>query len=147
MFYRASTFIVYCFLKLFFGIEVVGREAIPSKGPFIIASNHMSNFDPPVLAVASPRKLVFIAKEELFNNKIGSLYFKGIGCIPLQRQGSDIKALRLALKVLKKNPLLIFPQGTRTNSLDSALSGVGFLCKKAKVPVVCRPASAAKYWL
>lgn len=136
MFYRASTFIVYCFLRLFFGIEIIGRDAVPSKGPFIMAANHVSNFDPPVLAVTSPRKLAFIAKEELFNGVIGSIYFKGIGAIPLQRQGSGIKALRLTLRVLKKKPIIIFPQGTRTRSLDNALTGVGFLCKKAKVPVV-----------
>ena len=136
MLYRISTALVYCCLKLFFGIEVVGKEAVPSKGPFILAANHSSYFDPPVLSAASPRRVYFLAKEELFRNKLFALYFRGVGVISLKRQKTDIRAMRLALNVLKEKPLIVFPQGTRGRSLDEALSGVGFLCKKAKVPVV-----------
>jgi 1-acyl-sn-glycerol-3-phosphate acyltransferase len=136
MLYRISTLLVYFCLKLFFGIEVAGKDEVPSSGPFILAANHLSNLDPPVLASVIPRKICFLAKEELFRNKIFALYLRDVGVIPLERQKTDIKAMRLALKVLKSRPLLVFPQGTRARSLDEALSGVGFLCKKARVPVV-----------
>jgi len=101
-----------------------------------LAANHLSNLDPPLLAIVSPRKVGFLAKEELFKKKIAALYFKDVGVIPLRRGQSDIGAMRLALKVLESKPLIIFPQGTRGDSFEEANSGVGFLCEKTKVPIV-----------
>jgi len=136
MLYRISTTLVYCYLKLFYKLDIRGKEFIPKKGPFILAANHLSNLDPPLLATISPRAVGFLAKEELFHNKISALYFKDVGLLPLKRGQNDIGAVRLALKVLERKPLVIFPQGTRGASLEAANNGVGFLCKKAKVPVV-----------
>jgi len=124
MLYRISTTLAYCYIRLSYKIEVRGRENVPKKGPFILAGNHLSNLDPPLLAALSPRKVSFLAKEELFKNKIVGLYFRSVGLLPLN------------LKVLKSKPLAIFPQGTRGVSLEAANNGVGFLCKKAKVPVI-----------
>jgi 1-acyl-sn-glycerol-3-phosphate acyltransferase len=136
MLYRLSTFLTFCFLKIFYKLEVEGKTAIPKQGPFILASNHLSNFDPPVLATVCPRKLGFLAKEELFEKNIPNLYFRSVGAMPLKRGQSDIRAMRLVLKTLERKPLLIFPQGRRKASLEVANNGVGFLCKKAAVPVV-----------
>jgi len=136
MLYRISTTLAYCYIRFFYKVEVIGKENIPKKGPFILAANHVSNLDPPILAAVSPRKVGFLAKEELFSNKIFALYFKSVGLMPLKRGQNDIGAVRLALKVLKVKPLAIFPQGTRGVSLEAANNGVGFLCKKAKVLVV-----------
>ncbi len=136
MLYRFSTTIVYCLLKLFYKLEVEGKEAIPKKGSFIIASNHLSNLDPPLLAAISPRKVGFVAKEELFEKKIPALYFKDVGAIPVKRGKGDIRAMRLVLKTLESKPLIIFPQGTRGANFDVANSGIGFLCRKAGIPVV-----------
>jgi len=136
MIYRVSAFLVYCYLKLLYTLEIEGKKSIPKKGPFVLAANHLSNLDPPLLAVASPRKVSFLAKKELFNSKMSALYFKNIGLTPLKRGQNDIRAVRSALKVLESKPLAIFPQGTRGVSLEAANNGVGFLCKKAKVPVV-----------
>jgi 1-acyl-sn-glycerol-3-phosphate acyltransferase len=115
---------------------VENSRCIPQKGPFILASNHLSNLDPPVLAVACPRRICFLAKEELFKNTLVKLYFKAVGALPLKRAGSDIKALRTALETLKDKPLLVFPQGTRRQDFNNISPGVGFLARKAKVPVV-----------
>ncbi len=136
MLYRISTTLAYCYIRLSYKIEVRGRENVPKKGPFILAGNHLSNLDPPLLAALSPRKVSFLAKEELFKNKIVGLYFRSVGLLPLKRGQNDIGAVRLTLKVLKSKPLAIFPQGTRGVSLEAANNGVGFLCKKAKVPVI-----------
>lgn len=136
MLYELSIFLVFCYFKLICRIEVEGRNAIPRKGPFILAANHLSNLDPPLLAVFSRRKISFLAKEELFRGKIPSLYLRSVGVVPLRRGNSDIKAMRLALKILKDRPLAIFPQGARGASLDTVSNGVGFLYKKTKVPVI-----------
>ncbi len=136
MLYRFSNFLVYCLSKLFCELKIEGGEVIPKSGSFILASNHLSNLDPIFLVIASPRKVGFLAKEELFKNKIAILYFKDVGAIPLKRGKSDIKAMRLALKTLKVKPLIVFPQGTRGESFEVISSGVGFLCKKSGVPII-----------
>lgn len=136
MLYRLSRALCYCVFKLFFSLEVEGKAAFFDDKPFILASNHLSHLDPPLLAVACPKKVAFLAKEELFRNKLFTLYLKDVGVIPIKRGSSDIKSMRLALKTLKTKALLVFPQGTRGRGLDEVSSGVGFLCKKAKAGVV-----------
>ena len=111
-------------------------DVFPADQPFILAANHLSNLDPPILAVSCPKRIAFMAKEELFANKLLSLYLKDVGAIPIKRGKSDIRIMRLALKTLKTKALLIFPQGTRGRSFNEANSGVGFLSRKAKVPVI-----------
>lgn len=136
MIYRLSKALVYCFLKLFYGFEVKGEEAIPKAGPFILASNHLSNLDPPTIAASSPRKIGFLAKKELFKSKLGNFYLKSVGAIPVDRGKNDIRIMRLALKTLESKPLLIFPQGTRGGSLVAANNGIGFFHKKSAVPII-----------
>jgi 1-acyl-sn-glycerol-3-phosphate acyltransferase len=122
--------------KIFFKIEVKGKDNIPQHQAFILASNHLSNLDPIVLGVASPRRLHFLAKEELFRNRLFSLFIKNLGAIPLKREGPDVGAMRQALSLLKKgSPLVIFPQGGR-GQLQEAKLGIGFLFKKSSAPIV-----------
>ena len=136
MIYRLTVFLSHIFLKIFFRLNIRGQEAFPKDKPFILASNHVSHLDPVVLGVACPRKINFLAKEELFSNKIFGAYLKTLNVIPLKRKEADIKVMRMALKILKEKPMLIFPQGTRGAAYDKSKAGVGFLCKKARVAVV-----------
>ncbi len=137
MLYWITRTIILVIFNVFFGVKTKGKGAFPSKGPFILASNHLSNIDPPVLAVACPRRLNFLAKEELFKNKFFAFIIKTLGAVPLNRNKTDISAIRLVIKMLKQNkPILIFPQGTRGSANDEIFSGVGFLVKKTSVPVV-----------
>ena len=136
MLYRLTAISTYCFLKFFCRVNIYGRECLPDRGPFILAANHPSYIDPPVVATLTGRKVRFLAKEELFHNPILGLYFKAVGAISLKRNSSDFKALRAALAVLEKEPLLIFPQGLRGASFDVVHAGVGFLAKKSRVPVI-----------
>lgn len=136
MLYRISVILVHGLLKLFCKLEVKGREAFWAERPFILAANHSSNLDPPLLAVVSPRKIAFLAKKELFANRLFARYLHSVGAIPLSRDKTDLTAIRLSLETLKSRPLLVFPQGRRSADLEAINSGVGFLCKKAKVPVI-----------
>ncbi len=124
--------------KILFYMEVEGRENIPEEGPFILASNHLSFLDPPLLGISSPRKLYFLARKTLFKNKIFSAFIKRLGAIPIEREGSPM-ALRKGLDVLKEGKgLVIFPEGTRSRDgkLKNGKPGVGFLAIKGKCPVV-----------
>ena len=137
MLYRFIQIVTFIICKLFFHLKLIGRDAFPPKGkPFILASNHLSHLDPPVLSLLAPCKMGFIAKEELFSTKLTSTIFISLGAVPLSRNASDVKALRTSLNILKEKPIVIFPQGERTPNLDQFKSGVGFLQKKTKLPVI-----------
>jgi 1-acyl-sn-glycerol-3-phosphate acyltransferase len=137
MIYEISKNIGLILLKLFFKIEYIGQDSFPKDGrPFIVASNHESNLDPLAVGAGCPYQLTYLAKEELFKNKLFGSYLRCLNVIPLQRGKSDLKTMRMAVGLLKTKSLLIFPQGTRSQDLDSFKSGVGFLSRKAGVPVV-----------
>ncbi len=136
MLYSLSKFFIICFSKIFFKIEVEGKEVFPQKAPFILASNHISNLDPLVVGGSCPRKLAYLAKEELFKNRLLRFWMNNVGGVPLKRGKTDIEAVRTSIKTLKKRPLLIFPQGTRSDNFDNVNSGVGFLHKKTGAPII-----------
>jgi 1-acyl-sn-glycerol-3-phosphate acyltransferase len=136
MIYEICKAICFLVISFFARIEVRGREVFPKKGPFILASNHISNFDPEVVGMLCPRPLYYLAKEELFKNRIFGAILKKINVIPLKRGQGDLHVLRLSLKILEDKPLLIFPQGTRSTNYDSIKGGVGFLYKKSNAPII-----------
>jgi 1-acyl-sn-glycerol-3-phosphate acyltransferase len=118
---------------------VSGREHIPKTGGFIVASNHASLFDPPVIAVASPRQLSYIAKMELFANPIFSAVIRALGAFPVRRGAGDREALAASLAFLRKgHGLVLFPEGTRTltGELGRLKPGAAMLAVKARVPIV-----------
>jgi len=136
MLYRPARFACFLFCKLVFRLEVKGRENIPVSGPFILAANHLSNLDPVVVGAACTRSLWYLAKEELFSIPPFGWFMRQFNAVPLKRNSSDIRALRKALVLLKENkPIVLFPGGRR-GDVNKAKAGVGFLYKKAKVPLI-----------
>lgn len=136
MIYEITKAFCYWLCKIFFKMEVYGIDVFPDKGPFMLACNHISNIDPFAAGCACPRRLYFIAKEELFHNKFLGAYLRKLNCISIKRTNTEIGTLRLALKVLEKYPLFLFPQGTRTEDYSSPKAGIGLLYKKAGVPII-----------
>lgn len=123
--------------KLLFHLEVKGREFLPKEGGFILASNHLSNLDPIVLGAVTPRRLNFMAKEELFLNPLFGLLIRILGAFPIKRNSPDLSALREAMKRLRRGAcLVIFPQGRRSPEDLKGEPGIGFLTIKTKSPVV-----------
>ncbi|UCB56663.1 MAG: 1-acyl-sn-glycerol-3-phosphate acyltransferase [Candidatus Omnitrophota bacterium] len=138
MFYSIIRFIAVVLYKVLFRIQVFGRENIPSNGGFILAGNHASYLDPPALAVACPRQVYFLAKEELFVGLFGRLITK-LHAFPVKGQPGELIALRRAIKELQSGRvLLVFPEGRRTadGEFDRPRPGVGFLAVRAGVPIV-----------
>ncbi|MCM8819566.1 MAG: 1-acyl-sn-glycerol-3-phosphate acyltransferase [Candidatus Omnitrophica bacterium] len=123
-------------MKIFFGFKVEGKEVFPKNKPFILASNHLSNLDPVVIGAACPYKLYYLAKEELFRNKLFAFLIKKLNAIPLSRKKADLGVLRSVLKILEEKPILIFPQGTRSQNFNNFKAGVGFLYKKTVLPII-----------
>jgi 1-acyl-sn-glycerol-3-phosphate acyltransferase len=139
MLYFFSKAILFFILKIGFGLKAHGRENIPAAGALILAANHRSLLDPPVLGCACPRRLTFIAREDLFSSWPFSRWLRGVGVIALARGSADFSALKEALRRLKKREALaVFPEGTRSSSgaFGEPLSGVGFLAAKSGALIV-----------
>ncbi len=118
-------------------VSVYGLENLP-KGNYIVASNHRSYLDPPILNSVFPKHLIFLAKEELFRPPFGYL-LPHLGALPIRRGSGDIKALELVMKLLNRGcNVCIFPEGTRANSGEflKPKLGVGYIAVKTKKPVV-----------
>jgi 1-acyl-sn-glycerol-3-phosphate acyltransferase len=139
MLYYVSKFLVYIFFKLFVGFNVEGAENVPQKGGFILAPNHVSYMDPPVVGTACPRRVYFMAKVELFKVPILSQWMKGVGTIPLKHGAGDRGSFKKAVELLKNGECVcIFPEGMRVppGKVKEAEPGIAFLAKIADVPVV-----------
>jgi len=93
-------------------VKVVLMAPLPKHGALIMASNHISHFDPPIISGYFPRPLDWLAMEELFSTSWSSRFFTWLNCIPVDRTGSDRNALRHALQRLQEMRAIgIFPEG------------------------------------
>jgi len=125
--------------RLLWRFRVRGAERIPLDGPVVIASNHISNWDPVLVGLGCPREVSFLAKEELFRNPLLAWLIRAYNAIPVRREASDTQALRLAISVLRDDgAILMFPEGTRSRdgTIGRAKEGVAFLATKAGANVV-----------
>ncbi len=121
------------------GFKIYGKENVPKKGAFILASNHVSYLDPPALACASPRVLHFMARHDLFKNWAFAALLRALNAFPVKRGGVAPGAFKEAIERLKDGQaLLIFPEGRRseTGEIQAAQPGVGFLSIMADVPIL-----------
>ena len=127
-------------LKLFSDFKVEGRENIPESGPLLIASNHLSNLDPAIVAAALPRSPVFLAKKELFKYRLGSMLMRGYGAFPVDRQRADLKALNWMTRQLlsEHKAAIVFPEGTRSKSggLLRGQPGLAHIAISTGVPII-----------
>jgi 1-acyl-sn-glycerol-3-phosphate acyltransferase len=139
--------LAYVVLVLFFRLRVLGRAHIPARGGFILAGNHVSYLDPLVFGAGSPRALFYMARDTLFRKPLFGWFLRKIHAFPLKRNAADFEAIRKGLKHLDAgHGLLIFPEGTRADSEATGrpFAGVGFLARKANVPVVPAYVSGTK---
>ncbi|MCP5469128.1 MAG: 1-acyl-sn-glycerol-3-phosphate acyltransferase [Chlamydiales bacterium] len=134
-----ASLIVRLYFMLFFRLEVHGKENMP-KGPAIIAANHASFFDPPLIGcVLWPRVPFFLARGSLFNSKIFTWILKQCRSLPIKRGGENAALFREVMRITKEGrKVTLFPEGTRTKDgeLQPPLPGIGLLVQKANCPVV-----------
>jgi 1-acyl-sn-glycerol-3-phosphate acyltransferase len=128
-------------LKLFSDLQVEGRENIPKHGPVIFIANHVSNLDPPIVASVTGRNPGFLAKQELFERKIFSMFLNAYGAHPLKRGSHDIGALRWGSRRLKQKDgaLILFPEGTRDKTgagMKQGLPGVTQMALMTGAPII-----------
>lgn len=129
------------FLGAIWGIRTTGLENVPLEGPLIIAANHASLVDGPLVGsvIGSRRRPFAMGKKELFEKPILGWWLRGIGSFPVDRSGDATSALRAALAVLERGgSLYIAPEGTRVKAGErrAPKAGVSFLSARAGAPVV-----------
>lgn len=132
-------FIVFIVLKILLRFEVCGRGHIPASGGVILAANHISNLDPPLLGLGCQRHVRFLAKSELFNVPVLGWLLQSFGCIPVRRGRINKETFRSALDALTQGEVVaVFPQGTRSAGTQkrAPLGGVGYLAVKSRARVV-----------
>jgi 1-acyl-sn-glycerol-3-phosphate acyltransferase len=124
---------------ILFRLRVRGQAHVPRRGAVLLVANHLSVLDPPVVGVAAPRPLDFMAKEELFRVPVLGALIRRLNAHPVRRDGSDSRALKAALALLAEGrALLVFPEGTRGEEgrLNPARPGAGMLALLSGAPVV-----------
>lgn len=136
--HRFSCFFLRLIFRINGGLNVIGRDNVPLEGGVILASNHISYLDPPLLASVLPRRPTFIARKGLFGIPLLGWYIKHYA-FPVDREKTHPSTIKEAVKRLKKGDLLaIFPEGRRsdTGKLQEGKRGVGIIAKLSSVVVV-----------
>jgi len=141
-FYRFAGWMVRVIVRLFFGVHISGLEKYKFSGPTILASNHISLCDPPILGAFTTCELHFMAKAELFRNRLFAALIGALNAFPVRRGTIDRVALAKASQILRAGgKLLAFPEGTRQKSgiLIKGHPGVAKLAldNQARVVPVC----------
>lgn len=122
------------FLRLFYRVRIYGLEHI-EPGAAILAANHASNLDPPVVATSCPEEIHFLAKDTLFRPPLFGRLIRHLNAHPVSRKGSDAMTFRLILSLLGEGKkVLLFPEGQRTvdGKLQPIERGLSFIAFKAK---------------
>ena len=125
--------------KVMFSLKVEGREHMvqAGEGGTIIAANHQSFLDPPLVAAAYRGQIHFLARDTLFKGWFGKL-IKAVNAVPISQSGADLASLKTIIGEVKKgNRVLVFPEGTRTEDgeLQPAAAGIGMIVAKSKAIV------------
>lgn len=125
--------------RLIYRIQVEGLENIPQEGGAIFCLNHSHVLDPLLVGVFSPRRVSFMAKQEIFTTPVLGTIARGLAAFPVKRGQPDRAALKRAIDLLKGGECFgIFPEGTRSRDgrLRKAEPGTAYLAVKAGAPVI-----------
>ena len=127
---------------MWFRGEVVGTENFPAEGSFLIAANHASHLDPPLVGSQIAKQMRFFARKSLWDNRLIGWWLSQVETIAVERDSGDVGAIKRVLQALKEDrAIVLFPEGTRSpnGKLQKPKAGVGLMACKTGVPVVpCR---------
>ncbi len=138
-FYYVTRAVVKIALHLFTRWQVKGRENAPRQGSLLIVANHLHLADPPLLLVSLNRKVIFMAKEELFRSRFSRYFISGLGAFPVHRGQLDRQALRQAERILADGlALAMFPEATRSKNaqLQPAFPGSALLAYRSGASIL-----------
>jgi 1-acyl-sn-glycerol-3-phosphate acyltransferase len=126
--------------RLYFRVEVVGRQYLPPSGAYIVSPAHRSNLDTPLMPVITRRNLRAMGKDSLWKaNRFGAWFLTSMGGFPVARGTADRSALHAAEEVVERGePLIMFPEGTRRTGphIWKLFDGPAFVAARTGVPIV-----------
>lgn len=138
--YKVGKFLLSPLFKFYYNPQIIGKENIPSTGPIVIAGNHKHLYDQCLSIISTKRGIHYLAKKEYFDNPKTAWFFKGVGCISVDRSQKDKQAVQKALEVLQDDGAIgIFPEGTRNKTSQFLLTfkyGAVSLAQKTNAYIV-----------
>ncbi len=137
--YRFWRVIVRALARAYWDLRIYNVERVPSSGPVILAANHTSFADPPLVGVGIRRATYFLARDTLFHPPLFGTWLRSVNSIPVDRDGGGAAGLRVVLDLLEQEEMvLLFPEGTRSanGNLLPARPGLGLIALKSGAPVV-----------
>lgn len=137
MLYRIGFVLFSLIIRGLYGLRVHDAEHVPRSGPCVIAANHDSAWDPPVVGLATPRFVQFMAKRELFRNRAFAAVLQAVGAFPVDRGRNDIGAVKESLRRLEQGGTVgVFFEGTRRAEAKGAMGGAAFLAQRTGAALV-----------
>jgi 1-acyl-sn-glycerol-3-phosphate acyltransferase len=124
---------------VYFRWRVFNPERVPLTGPVILASNHASFLDPPLIGSGIHRHISYLARDNIFKSPIAAAILRSWEVVPVDRDGGSGRGLKRILQRLQENgAIILFPEGTRTRDgqLNPVRSGIGLTVIKSNAPVV-----------
>jgi 1-acyl-sn-glycerol-3-phosphate acyltransferase len=137
--YRTGQLVFGTLFATYFRWRVFGAENVPPTGGVIVAANHSSFLDPPLLGCGTPRVISMLARDSLFRFRPMGAVLRSWGVVPVDRDGGGAKGLKIVMdQLLAGHAISLFPEGTRTHDgqLQPARSGIGLTVIKSTAPVV-----------
>lgn len=138
MLYNIAKIILKPLFNLLYSVKVEGLDNLPQDDGYIVCGNHAKAIDPILIGINLPNKVNFMAKSELFSNRLIGYVLSKLGAFPVKRGQADLKSIKTSLKLLQeKQNIGIFPEGTRNKTGELiAEPGIAMLAIKSKCPIV-----------
>ena len=132
-----------------FGIKIKGVDRVPVSGRILMAPNHRSYLDPPLSGLGVPREVFFLAKVELFKNRVAAAILRLLNAKPVRRSGVDSGAIRTIEELLhREEVVVIFPEGGRclTGDFLPAQRGIALMALKTSTDIIPTYIQGSRPW-
>jgi 1-acyl-sn-glycerol-3-phosphate acyltransferase len=137
--YRACHTLCGAIARIAFQYRAFGQENLIEAGPAIMAANHQSYLDPPLVGITCRNELYYLARKTLFEKKLLGPLISRVNALPVDLSRGDLSALRTIINLIKEgHRTVIFPEGTRTltGQIQKARPGIGMIIARTLAPVV-----------
>ncbi|MEY2588545.1 MAG: 1-acyl-sn-glycerol-3-phosphate acyltransferase [Acidimicrobiaceae bacterium] len=137
--YRTVSTMVLVVAKVLCRIEIVGKENVPKRGPYVMAPVHRSNVDFALVSVVTRRRMRYMAKDSLWKSRLLGWFVGTLGAFPVRRGSADREALHTCIELIEQGePLVMFPEGTRRSGpvVEELFDGPVYVAGRTQVPIV-----------